>query len=140
MQMANLYKYIGLLKGKKGQFEEAKSSIQKAITIYISQGFGQGVAVSEINLADVYFREKEYEESIVYFNKSKKFWMDNDDKSRIYTDNILGIRIFAAINRDELVESLINENRKIEHEIEVNGFVKTKFDEVINEIKIEVSH
>ncbi len=135
MQMANLYKYIGLLKGKKGQFEEAKYAIQKAIKIYKDQDFHQGVAISKINLADVYFRKKEFEKSIVYFKKSKEFWLQKNDKGRVYTDNILGIKIFAAMKKDEQVERLIKENRKIEEESNINEFAKSKFDELINGMK-----
>lgn len=136
MQMANLYKYLGLLKGKKEQFEEAKSYIQKAIKIYNSLDFEEGIAVSEINLADTYFREKDFEKSLLYFNNSKVFWLQKNDKGRIYTDNILGIKIFAAVKKYEQVEILINENKKIEEETVVNSFAKSKFNELIDEINM----
>jgi len=135
MQIANLYKYIGLLNGKKGQFSAAKSAIQQAITMYQHQGFEQGIAVSEINLADTYFREKAYDKSIVHFNNSKAFWIQKDNKARVYTDNILGIKIFAAMKRATVVDRLIEENRKIAQEMEVNSFSKTKFEKLIKAIK-----
>jgi len=129
------HKYIGFLNGKLGQFDDAKSAIHEAIAIYSNQEFEQVVAVSQINLAGVYFREKEYDESIKYFSKSKDFWTRINDLGRIYTDNILGVKIYAEMERAEEVDMLIKENKEIEKEINVNTFVKTKFDELLREIK-----
>lgn len=131
MQIANLLKYIGLLKGRTGQFEEAKSTIQRAIKLYQDQGFEQGIAVSEINLANVYLQEQDYESSEKYFRQSKRFWLNTNNRSRVYTDNILGIKIYHAVNNDNMIQGLIEENRNIEQEIKVNEFMKTKFNELI---------
>ena len=139
MQMANLFKYIGLLKGKRGQFAEAKSSIRTAIRTYNGLGFEQGIAVSEINLAKTYFREKEYEKSMRYFESSKQFWLQKNEVNRVYTDNIVGIEIHAAMKNDEKVESLIKENHKIEEQTKINNFARAKFIKLLEKLNEEVS-
>jgi hypothetical protein len=56
--------------------------------MYPKVGFAQGVAVSEINLADVCFRDNDYTESEALFVKSKDFWKGNGDLSRVFTNLI----------------------------------------------------
>lgn len=135
MQIANLYKYIGLLQGRIGQFVDAEYHIQNAIKMYDNLEFHSGIAVSEFNLADMYFQKKEYNNSIKYFNKAKDFWYSQNDNGRIYANNILGIRIFNTTNNESMVENLIKENRKIEKESDINHFTKKSFDKLITEIK-----
>jgi tetratricopeptide (TPR) repeat protein len=135
LQMANLYKYIGLLKGKSDEIDEAKSDIQQAIMMYQKVGFEQGVAVSEFNLADVNFRNKDYEGSMDHLNNSTDFWKKKKDYTRIYTNNILGIRIYSATNNHKRVEALIEENIVIEQKTNINDFAKNMFDDLIKEIK-----
>jgi len=134
LQIANLYKYIGLLKGKRGEFKEAKLSILKAIKLYTEKEFEQGVAVSEFNLADLYFREKEFKECELLLNKSIEFWKKNGDYNRVFTNNILGIKLYSKIGNDSKVQKLIKENIEIRKENKLNDFIKNKFNELIKEI------
>lgn len=134
MQIANLYKYVGLLKGKNGNFEEAKSNIGKAIELYTSQKFEQGIAVSEFNLASTFYAEQDYENSIKYFDKSKKYWLSQNGNGRVYSNNILGIKIYDSLKNTNQVNKLIEENRKIEIATKVNPFNKKQFEEVITEL------
>lgn len=134
LQIANLYKYIGLLKGKIGKFDEATTAIQEAIKIYQAKAFEQGIAVSEFDLADVYFRAKKYEESERLFAKSKAFWVTQNNQDRVYTNNILGIRLFEQTAKPTAVKQLIEENIAIEKRIALNDFIKNKFEAVKKEV------
>jgi len=135
LQIANLYKYVGLLNGKAEKFEEAKSFISQAIKLYQDKGFEQGIAVSEFNLADVYFREKKFQESELLFNKATEFWRRKGSFSRVFTNNILGIRIYENLGKKNAVQQLINENIEIKNQNKLNGYIKNKFDELISNIK-----
>lgn len=134
LQMANLLKYLGLLKGRNGQFSEAKATIQKAILHYEDIPFQQGVAVSKINLADTYFREKDYPNALKYYNQSTDFWWTQNERSRIYTNNILGIQILYTMNESKKAQHLIEENSIIEQEVAINDYAKNKFSELIIEL------
>jgi len=135
LQIANLFKYIGFLKGRKGQFEEAKTDIHNAIKMYQELEFDQGTAVSEINLADVYYRQKDYDNSLRLFHKSTEYWNKTNDLSRVYTNNILGIKIYHALHDSKKTQQLIEENESIEQQIQINEYMKMKFVVVINETK-----
>ena len=139
LQMANLYKYIGLVKGKLGGIDEAKSDIRQAIMMYQKAEFEQGVAVSEFNLAEVYFREKNYTESEALFVKSKNFWKGKGDLGRVFTNNILGIKIYNVVGDKDKVEKLIEENKVITNQTGLDEFIITKFNELVYEIKKETS-
>ena len=134
LQMANLYKYIGLLKGRLGETEEAKADIQQAIGMYEKAGFAQGVAVSEINLAEVHLNTQNYKESEALFIKSKAFWKGNGDLSRVFTNNILGIRIYTEMEAPEKAGELIKENQEIMDQVELDGFIIDQFNELIHSI------
>lgn len=127
LQMANLYKYIGLLQGRIGEFVKAKSNLQEAIMMYREVGFEKGVAVSEINLADVYFENGYLAESDSLFLKSTKFWKESGDLGRVFTNNILGIRIYNRIGAKNEVNKLIGENRIIMDQVDLDEFIKNRF-------------
>src|SRR5690606_25906102 len=59
MQQANMYKYIGLLQGRLGQYAPAKLSIDTAIRLFTAQNFIKGVAVSYFDMANVLLEEKD---------------------------------------------------------------------------------
>jgi len=132
LQMANLHKYIGLLHGKLGSFEKAKSAINEALSLYEEVGFEQGIAVSQINLADVYFRADKFHESEKYLKIANAFWESKGDKGRIFANNLLGIELYQKMGDKEKLEAVIQENQKIDKEIELNAFVKEKFEELLN--------
>ena len=73
MQMANIYKYIGLIEGRTGRYSSAKSNINKAIYLYSLKNFQAGIAVSQINLSEVLLHEKNLSESLKYFIKSTDY-------------------------------------------------------------------
>lgn len=138
LQIANLHKYIGLLKGKVGNFEEGKLSILEAIELYKAQGFKQGIAVSEFNLADLYFRQNKFEESELLLTKSIEFWKEQGQFSRVFTNNLLGIKLYDKIGKKEEVQKLIEENMEIKNKNKLNDFIENQFEKLIEEIKKEV--
>ena len=139
LQMANLYKYIGLLKGRLGKMDEAISDVYQAINMYEKIGFEQGVAVSEINLAEVYYMDQKYAESEKFFTKSKDYWKGNGDLGRVFSNNILGIRICAKLGDLSKAEQLIKENEEIMNHTDLNDFIKNRFQELIDEIEEAVN-
>jgi len=130
LQQANLYKYIGLLKGKLGDRKEAKSSIEKAIQLYTIKNFEPGIAVSKINLADVFLREGNYEESKQLFLQAKDFWLSKNDKQRVFTNNLLGMEIFGESEKLEEVQKLVLENELLAKEIKLVPYLTDKFEQL----------
>ncbi len=131
LQQANLYKYIGLLKGKLGDYKSAKKDIHQAIKFYESVPFEQGIAVSQFNLANVYFEEGNKEESISLHEKALAFWKAQDDKNRIFTNNLFGIELYAKYGEEKKVEALIKENQDLAKSISLNDFLKNRFEELV---------
>jgi len=135
LQMANLYKYLGLLKGRTGSLEEGKSDIDRAIRLYQSVGFNQGIAVSEINLAEVLLEAKQVTKSEALFVNSTSFWKERGDLSRVFTNNILGIQIYDEMGEQEKIEVLIAENEEIMSQRELNVLIKNRFLELLDTIQ-----
>ncbi len=135
LQMANLYKYIGLLKGRAGDFTEAKSAIEKAVELYTKKNFDQGRVVSEFNLADIYFREGNFRESESLWIKSKEFWSSKNNKYRIFTSNLLGIQLYDKMGSKDQVQSLIKENRAIAAEIKIDSHLENRFEKLVGNIE-----
>jgi hypothetical protein len=109
------------------------SDIQQAISMYQTVGFDQGVAVSEFNLADVYFRARNYKESESLFLRSTEFWKRNGGSGRVFTNNILGIQIYQSIEDKAKVEQLIEENKAILNQIELDEFIINRFTDLLKE-------
>ena len=131
MQMANLYKYVGLLKGRKGRFEEAESDIKTAMTMYTDKAFVQGVAVSQINLAEVLLNQNRWREAEALFLKSKPFWMEQKDQGRVFTNNILGIQINKAAGDEASMQALIEENKGIIEEYGMDEYNVRRFESMV---------
>lgn len=55
MQRANLYKYRGYLWGLIKKFEEGLRDIDTALMLYTAKHYEPGIAVSQRNLASIYF-------------------------------------------------------------------------------------
>lgn len=130
LQMANLLKYVGLLEGRVGNLEKAKEAIDEAISLYKVQGFEQGLAVSRINLADVYFQEGGYLESERLFLMAKEYWNKKGDLGRVFTNNLLGIAIYEQLKKPDKREALIRECRDITSRIDVAAINLKKFEKI----------
>ncbi len=130
LQQANLLKYLGLLHGKTGDFEQAKTQIQKAKTFYVSQNFEPGIAVSDFNMAQVYLKKGDFEQSEKFFLHSIQYWKKVDDKGRIFANNLIGIDLYYQSGKKEKAELLIRENQKILQLTAVNDYILNKFEEL----------
>ncbi len=133
MQMANLFKYTGLLKGKTGQFRAAEQDIHQALQLYREVEFPQGLAVSRYNLADVYFRQERFTESDSLLELSTSFWRDAGDMQRVFTNNLLGIQLFRKHGYQNEAVKLIMENVFILEQAEIDSFNIRRFNELSGE-------
>jgi tetratricopeptide (TPR) repeat protein len=128
LQLANLYKYVGLLKGRVGSLEAGKKDIELAIDLYQQLAFGPGVAVSQLNLAEVYLREGHYAASESLFTQSKAFWQTDGDLGRVFTTNLLGIQLYHQLSDSKQLELLIAENEAILERIQMDAYNRDRFD------------
>lgn len=131
LQQANLYKYIGLLEGKLGNIEKGKAAIQKAIDLYKTLEFDQGLHVAKFNLANVYFQENDYQSSKELFQETIEFWRSKEDWGRVFTNNLFGIELYAMMDDSEGVRKLIEENKTLAPDAKLNEYLKRKFDELL---------
>ena len=132
LQQANLYKYTGLLKGQLGNFEMAKQDIEKAIGFYKAVQFEQGIAVSQFNLARIYFEEGTMQESKVLHERALAYWKSMNDKNRIFTNNLFGVELYSKLGDKKKVKKLLRENYDLSKSITLNDFLKNKFKELVN--------
>ena len=131
LQQANLYKYIGLLQGKIGSFDKAKTNIETAISFYEKKNFMQGKAVAEFNLADVYLQEGDTKKSMELFYKSTKFWKEKEKMDRVFSNNLFGIELFEKMGAKENIQILIEENNKLLPTLKFNDFLKNKYNTLL---------
>jgi tetratricopeptide (TPR) repeat protein len=110
LQLANMYKYIGLLQGKTSRGALAKQNINKAIDLYRAKHNDAGVAVSWHNMAIVYQFARQYDSAFAYLASAKQYWQDKDS-SRIFEINNLLIELDLAIGRVDSARSVYAENR-----------------------------
>lgn len=119
MQQANIYKYIGLLEGRLGQYRAAKENISKAIVLFNSQNYTQGIAVCYFDLANVLLEEKDATSAITQLHKAKTIWQGHKDSTRIYIINTALIKGFSANGSQAEIKELLKENLQIEQQVEI---------------------
>lgn len=131
MQIANLKKYLGYLNGKLGNYETGKEEIMEAIRLYNKMAYDQGVAVSNFNLARVYYEEKNYEGAIKPFKDGLKYWTENENAGRIFTMNTFGMQLYRAVGDDEIALKLQQENNIMRTKVRLPESEVVKFEELI---------
>jgi len=133
LQQANLYKYIGLLQGKLGSIDKAKTNIETAISFYEKKNFMEGKAVAEFNLADVYLQAGDTKKSMNLFYKSTKYWKEKEKMDRVFSNNLFGIELFGKMGAKENIKMLIEENNKLLPTLKLNDFLKNKYDDLLKQ-------
>lgn len=110
-ELANMYKYMGYLKGKLGRYEDAGKDAAKALSTYNSIGDDDGVAVSWFDLATIYSSENKNDSAILYYNKAKTYWNENC-AGRVFLINNKMIPLYIQ-DRPESEVDLIKENEDL---------------------------
>lgn len=87
LEMANMYKYTGMLKGRLKRFAEAKEDINIAIQYYAARAYEPGIAVSHFDLAQVYATEGKTDSTLLYLNLAKRYWLMANNQGRIFLLN-----------------------------------------------------
>ncbi|WP_276133726.1 hypothetical protein [Polluticoccus soli] len=109
LQMANMYKYLGLLQGKINRGVQAKRTIDTAIALYRAGNYENGVVVSWHNLAIVHQYRGQYDSAMKYIDMARNYWRIKDS-SRLFELNNLAIEIGLAANNLAPAETAYNEN------------------------------
>jgi tetratricopeptide (TPR) repeat protein len=115
LQMANMYKYIGLLQGKTSRAALARENIGKAIELYRAKNYEAGVAVSWHNLAVVHQFGRRYDSAFAYIQQAKNYWQGKDS-SRLFELNNLALQMHLAVNNLDLAGASYSENLSLYHD------------------------
>ncbi len=107
LQRANLYKYRGYLWGLTKNFEEGLKDIDTAYVLYTGKGYEPGIAVTENNLADIYYEMGNMDSALFYYKKALGFWKKNDVAARIFQINT---KIINMLRNRDIVAAYVKEN------------------------------
>lgn len=86
LEMANMIKYLGYLKGRLNRHNEALKDIDSAIQLFSTQKHNDGVAVCWNVMAGVFEQENKPDSAIFYYEKAKKYW-DGQCMGRVFNIN-----------------------------------------------------
>lgn len=126
LEMANMYKYAGMLKGRLGIYSRAKADIDMAISLFRQKKYEPGVAVSMFDLALVYIGEKKPDSAIYYLEKAKEYWVEVDNPGRVFNLNNVYMDVLYSAKETMKCKAIINENEEILAETKV--FFRDKLD------------
>lgn len=98
INQANIFKYLGMLQGKKGEYANGINTIQKAISLFDSCNFQSGIAVSYFDLALLYDNANQIDSSIYYFEKNKSYFETKQDTFRVF---LVNNKIFKSYLKNE---------------------------------------
>jgi tetratricopeptide (TPR) repeat protein len=89
--LGKTYSNVGILFGKKRDFEKALSFYRKSVDCFIDNTLSQQLAATYNNIGSVYADTEQFDSAKVYYNKSLKIHQVNHDE-----DNIAGVDINLA--------------------------------------------
>lgn len=84
LHQATVLKYIGALKGREKDFVGGKVDIERAIKMFESKDFEQGVAVCYYDLAELYFYENKLDSCIFNLQTAKKMQTSFNNLDRVF--------------------------------------------------------
>jgi tetratricopeptide (TPR) repeat protein len=138
LKEANMLKYLGLIQGKLGKFDLAKSNISNAIHKFELKKFKAGLAVSYYDLALVYEKEENYDSCIYFLKLNKEFFQTKKDTFRIFNANNKLLLNYTRINNFEVGEQLINSNLSFQKSSRVRWNQRLDFYEYSNKFYTKV--
>jgi tetratricopeptide (TPR) repeat protein len=110
--LANMYKYIGYLLGKEGNFERGEANINKAIELFSSIDFEQGIAVSYYDMALLQINKKNVDSALNYLFLSKNIWKKYNDEFRIFKINNALLEIYIDRKNIKSANKVFEESLK----------------------------
>jgi len=114
ISLANMYKYIGVLKGKLGNHGEGLKDINLAIQFFELKNNNLGIAVCYYDMALLYTEIKNTDSSIYYITKAKNIWQLNEGNiSRIFSWNNKLLEIYLSLQDTINAKNIYNQNSKI---------------------------
>jgi hypothetical protein len=114
VSIANMYKYIGMLKGKLGNHGEGLKDINLAIQYFGLKNNNLGIAVCYYDMALLYTEIKYTDSSIYYITKAKNIWQQhNGDISRIFSWNNKQLEIYLSRQDTINAKNIYYQNSKI---------------------------
>lgn len=91
VELGNMYKYTGMLKGKLGRYTEAHKDIDSAFYYFRKVAYAQGVAVCYYDKAMVYKSEGNTDSALIYLSGAYHYWYNESDNKRIANSRLFNI-------------------------------------------------
>lgn len=91
MELGNMYKYTGMLKGKLGRYVQAHKDIDSAFYYFREMKHAQGVAVCYYDKAMVYKSEGNTDSALIYLSGAYHYWYNESDNKKIADSRIFNI-------------------------------------------------
>ena len=110
---ANNRKFKGYLLGRFGKFQEGKSEIQQAISLFQLKNTQWGVAVSQFDLARLYEFENKLDSALYYCNIAILYWKENGSAVRVFLNQNMLINLLTKTNDLSKAKTVQNESNKI---------------------------
>lgn len=113
LELGNMLKYIGALKGRMGMYKSAKEDIHTAIAYFRQKNFEPGVAVSYYDMALVFISEKQPDSAQHYLDRAKEYWQKNNNYGRIFNINNKYYELCSSTNQWAEAEKTLIENEQL---------------------------
>jgi hypothetical protein len=108
-QMANVLKYLGLLKAKAGHPEEGKKDVILSVALFKNSKFPQGVAVAYFDLAGIWDIQNNSDSALYYYGISKDMQIAKADTFRIVTINNKMLEVYIKLKDFNACKKIIQE-------------------------------
>jgi len=113
LELANMYKYMGMLKGKLNRFAEAKQDVNLAIQYFAAKEYKPGIAVSHFDMAQVFAAENNTDSAIAYLSLAKQYWLASNNAGRIFGLNNYFFEIYFKAGMPAGAARVLQENENL---------------------------
>lgn len=133
VRLANILKYRGFVSAKTGEIDSGLADISYAIDLFTLKDYKPGVAVSLFDLALINEIQGDHNEAVKNLNKAKSYWISIANNSRIFGINNKLMINYRFLEKETMIDSLINENKAIKAKIELSEIELNEFEKILKE-------
>ncbi len=129
-----LLNYGASLYARTEDYAIAEQYYFQALDLYNTLEFKPGAALTNLQLAKCVLADKRAIESLEFFKKAKNYWNEKENKSKLFSANLLGIEILNQLGDRKGLQQLIAENNTIAKESKLNAFQKNEFKNLLDSL------
>jgi len=135
IQIANQLKDLGIYTARSGDTNNGNNQLNEAIGIFEKLKAKNGIAECKFNLAQIKKMDGDLEGAEKLYLESNDIWLKSGMKTKVFTNNLFGMRLYHQMNDLDKLKVVIDETQKLEDQITMRPHFKQALSQTLRDIQ-----